>query len=389
MSEPIVPRLPDDRVDVVVLAQRVPVVQSRLLIELVSDIGSVQAMVVQQRRATFFPRLLDQVTGKARKQRHYLDQTVVRSQANTLAWVNELAARGAVTDLALRECAVHLRDLQVGLADTHQAVAQTRGQVGQLSGLIREIATVVDQELARQERRLDQQQRQLAQHEARLRLLESRLDHQDALLKLLATELVAQHHQLIQLQLRQHAWEAFSRSLARYRNGAYRGLPWLYQVTLFGSEIVAGACGQHEFASGDRIQREWLVEAILDDAASATAWIGGRPLEQLLDEACAEITDTDDRHLVAELLDDETPDLQPVPNRPLLVALALAIRYAAEPAALPDGRTPGQQALRDVRARGDELLESTMTVPEFVHRIVDELADAGAETRAWLADAHP
>jgi hypothetical protein len=386
VNRPIIPRLPDQRIDVAALTQRVPAVQSRLLIELVSDIRGVQAMTAQQRRDTrFFPRLLAQVTGRERKERLHATAALARSQASTLAWVNELAARSAASDLALRQCAVEIRSLQYELHDAKGLTEQVRAEVSGLSGLVSELATVVGDEIARQERRIDQHEWRLDHHESRIELLEGRLESHDVVLRAVAQELTAQHDFLSHLRLRQHAWEAFSRSLARYRNGAYRDLPWPYQITLFAGEVTAGPCGLHEHLSGDRVHREWLIEAILDDPAATSPWVGGRPLDGVLAEACEALPDEEDRQMVAELLAGGSPCGLSAVARPLFATLVRTVAYAAGEDAAPPAQA-ARRALAEARAEGGGLLETTMTPPEFVHRIIDEQADAGVEARERLAE---
>ncbi|GAB3155321.1 hypothetical protein GCM10027290_51250 [Micromonospora sonneratiae] len=394
MTEPVVPRRADNEVDIAELAQRVPVVQSQMFVELVSNIGKVQAVVASRRSETFFSWLVDQMTGRARAQDLDTVRSLALTQANTLAWVNELAARSAITDLALRETAVRLRVLQYDLAATRdearyasEVAERTAAEVSGLARLLGEMATVVHGELDRQERRLDLQQRRLDLQEKRMALLEARLDDQDLFLQAVADELDGQRRVLTHLRLRQYAWEAFSRSMSRYRAGAYRSLPWMYQVALLAREVAAGACGLHEFVTGDRIHRDWLVESILDDPDSVVAWSGTRSLVGLLDEACAALPDRDDRQMVAELLGAGPDADDGSAARPLSAVLARTMRYAAGVDRSGAARSPAADALDEVRSTADGLLETSLTVPEFVHRTVDEQADAGAEARARLGDA--
>ncbi|MFE7541651.1 diguanylate cyclase regulator RdcB family protein [Streptomyces platensis] len=198
----------------------VPLVDDRLLLEVLNDLHTADDLVRAKVREGFFARLLTQVTGRGRRRDVAVAGGLVGAQRGTLAWLSGLTERLTVTDLVVAEVAD-----EVGRVRTRVDQLNTRLEWAERG--IRDLALVLA-ELA------EQTGRGLAEHDERLCRVESR--------------------------------QAIDDAVRRWRHPRPDpDLGWLPGAMLLAREVAAGPAG--EFAAsgrGTHVEHE-VVERMLQD----------------------------------------------------------------------------------------------------------------------------
>lgn len=314
----------------------VPLVDDRLLLELLNDLHTADDLVRAKVHEGFFARLLAQVTGRARRQDLAVTGALVGAQRGTLAWLAGLTERLTVTDLVV--------------AEVTDEVAQVRDRVDQLDarlrwaeGGIRDLALVLA-ELA------EQTGRGLAQHDERLRKVESSL--------------------------------AIDEAVRRWRHPRpASNLGWLPGAALLAREVAAGPAGEFSGSKrGTHVERE-LVERMLQDPP--TPWYDGvKAVVGLLAEATRHLPSDDHRIMLAELLGEGVRDELARTRGPLSSALSKVALATSVRGVDPDAAA--RAALHSAVGSGTRYVAASLTAEELLRQLVSEQFSEAASRRSRL-----
>ncbi|MER5214138.1 hypothetical protein ABT063_27095 [Streptomyces sp. NPDC002838] len=306
------------------VARGVPLVDDRLLLEVLNDLHTADDLVRATVREGFFARLLAQVTGRGRRRDLIVTGGLVGAQRGTLAWLSSLTERLAVTDLVVAE----VTD-EVGRVRAHVDQLGTRLQWAERG--VRDLALVLA-ELA------EQTGRGLAEHDERLRRVESR--------------------------------QAIDDAVRRWRHPRPEpDLGWLPRAMLLAREVAAGPAG--EFAAsgrGTHVEHE-VVERMLQDPP--TPWYDGvRSVAGLLAAATRHLPSDDHRTMLAELLGEGvrkelTEARGPLTSALSKVALATGVRGVDPDAA-------ARTALRSAVGSGTRYVATSLSAEELLRQLVRE-----------------
>lgn len=305
--------------DVTALAQQIPAVEDRALLELVNGLTVAQAITADRRELGPAARIVGQILGSDRTGELLTLQALIDGQEALTRWVTEICDRGAITSLTVARIADHLR-LVLRTAESARDMAATLGEV----------------------------------LGAQLRALEESRARADAL---------------------SAAEQAFNASLAAWDAGrTYAAVPWPYQVILLARELAAGACGRLEPLTADNRYRVRITDGLV---ARLRASVGGHgfAIAEVLDESWPELR-TEQRWLVAEVLDVGLDRSLALPGCPLASVAATTMELAALP---EDARpsSPGRSAMSLGRRRQGRI-DGSATLPRFVERAVNEQLDAAS-----------
>ncbi|MYV57203.1 hypothetical protein [Streptomyces sp. SID3212] len=319
------------------VALGVPLVDDRLLLELLNDLHTADDLVRATVREGFFARLLGQVTGRRRRQDLAVTGALVGAQRDTLAWLSGLTTRLAVTDLVVAEVSDEV-------ARVREDVKGLDGRVRWAEGSIRELALVLG-ELA------EQTGRGLAGHDERLRKVESRLAIDDA--------------------------------VRRWRHPRPdAGLGRLFGAVLLAREVAAGPAGEFSDTARDAHVEQELVERMLQDPP--TPWYDGvRSVAGLLAEATRHLPGDDHRTMLAELLGAGLREELTRARGPLSTALSTA---AATTVRGTDPDAAATKALRGAVRNGTRYVAASLTAEELLRQLVGEQFTEAAARRSRLQE---
>lgn len=299
--------------DIAVLARQIPAIEDRVLFEVVRGLTVAQAVTADRRELGPTARIVAQILGGDRRGELLTLQALIDGQRALVSWVTEICDRGAITNLTIARIADHLR-LALRTAESARDTAARLGDV------------------------LD----------ARLQSVEASQVKADALS-------AAEHA----LNASLTAWDA---------GRTYAKVPWPYQVILLAREIAGGPCGQLEPFTGDGRYRVRAADAIAA-RLRGTAGEGGFAVTEVLDNSWPELR-TEQRWLVAEVLDIGLDGSLSLPGCPLASVAATAMELAA----LPDDvrpASPGRSAMALGRRRQGRI-DGSYTLPRFVENAVNE-----------------
>jgi hypothetical protein len=316
--------------DLAGLARRIPAVEDRTLLELVNGLTVAQSITADRRELGPAARIVAQVLGQDRSGELLTLQALIDGQQALTRWVTEICGRGAVTSLTLARTADHLRIAQ----RTAVAARDMAAGLGEVLG-------------------------------ARLLTLE--------MSQAKANALSAAEHAL---NASLTAWDA---------GRTYTALPWPYQVILLVRELAAGACGRLEPLTGDDRYRSRITDGIV--ARLRTTVTGpGFAIAEVFDASWPELR-TEQRWLVAEVLDVGLDGSLALPGCPLASVAATAMELAALP---EDARpsSPGRSAMSLGRRRKGRI-DGSATLPRFVERAVSEQMDAASAIWAQMEPQLP
>jgi hypothetical protein len=316
------------------VATGVPLVNDRLLIELVNELHTADDLSRGRGRETFFGRLLGRATGRARRRDQAIDEAVIGAQRRTVDWVKSLNARLAVTDLVVAEVSDELTQVSKRLDTVESVLTWTADGLRELANVVAELATQTSQVLD--------------DHERRLSALESK--------------------------------DAINEAIGRWRRPVPDpGLPWLVGAVLVAREVVAGPAGKHMFNFPEAGFGQLLTAKLLADPPQP--WYQGvRPVRVLLADAVAALPSDEHKQMVADLLGDGISERFAIKAGPLTAALARAAALAGYDGTPPD--EAARTALRDTLRSGDRFVFRSLSAEELVRQIVDEqFAEASRRRR--------
>ncbi|QDY77879.1 hypothetical protein [Streptomyces qinzhouensis] len=306
------------------IARGVPLVDDRLLLELLNDLHTADDLVRATAREGFFARLLAQVTGRGRRRDLVVTGALVGAQRGTLAWLSDLADRLAVTDLVVAEVTDEVTRVRDRVDRLEARLQWAEGGVDGLGVVLAKLA--------------EQTGRGLAEHDERLRRVESSL--------------------------------AVDRAARRWRHPRPGpNLGWLAGAILLAREVAGGPAG--EFAAskpGAGVERE-LAERMLQDPP--TPWYDDvRPLVNLLAEAARRLPSDEHRVMLAELLGEGVPAALTGARGPLSSALRKAALATTVEGVDPDAAAVA--ALRSAVGNGPDYVAASLSVEELVRHIIRE-----------------
>lgn len=312
------------------VARGVPLVEDRLLLELLRDLNQADDLSRARGREGFFTRLLGRVTGRAWTRDQAIGASMISAQRGTLDWVSGLSGKLAVTDLVVAEVAEELARTTSRIDTLESTLAWTVEGVKELAAIVSELASETSHALA--------------DHERRISDLESSRALNDAVRR----------------------WQ-------HPRAGI--GLPHLIRALLLAREVAAGPAGEYAFRfAGTGVERE-LTERMLTD--SPEPWYEGeRSLLAMLTEAVTELPSDQHQQMLAELLGAGLSGQFVAGAGPMTQSLAIAAARAAEAGETPRDAT--RRALRESLGSGNRFVFSSLSVEELLRQIVGEqFAEAG------------
>ncbi|MGV9311017.1 hypothetical protein ACWDR0_02335 [Streptomyces sp. NPDC003691] len=324
------------------VARGVPLVDDRLLLELLNDLHTADDLVRARAREGFFARLLAQITGHGRRQDLAVTGALVGAQRSTLAWLSELTERLTATDLVVAEVIDEVTRVNERVDRLDVRLQWAEGGVRRLTVLLAQLA--------------EQTGRGLAEHDERLRKVESSL--------------------------------AIDRAVRRWRYPRPDpDLGLLAGAVLLAREVAGGPAG--EFAAsnpGAGIQQE-LAERMLQDPP--VPWYDGiRPLTGLLAEAVRGLPGDEHRTMLAELLGEGVPAELTGARGPLSSALRKAALATTVAGVDPDAAA--EAALRATLGSGPDYVAASLSVEELVrHIIAEQFAEADSRRMRLLALGKP
>ncbi|MFC4049981.1 hypothetical protein ACFOY4_09830 [Actinomadura syzygii] len=321
--------------DLGVFAAGIPLVDDRVLLEMVEGLAVADDLTRFRRGQSRFARLMSSLSGRDWERRLLTTQNILDTQHGVVAWLTETVAQGALTNLVVARVAHHLEAVgQMALK------AETRSL--RTEGDLRELAALVG-ELAEECRRAFTGIRQVVDELGR------------------RTSAVQEFMGVTA------SWEAGRRG---------SGLPWLVRCVLLPRELASGSCGLAEHADGDRTHRrridDWLV-----------AGSKGRPrrviLPDLLDQTAAELGDPERRELVAAVLESGLGADLGLPAGPVVTALTTTLEMASLRRHVRPAR-PGHLGW-EIAHRRFPGLRSAYELDRLVTFAVDEQFDAALLAR--------
>ncbi|MBM9507942.1 diguanylate cyclase regulator RdcB family protein [Actinacidiphila acididurans] len=318
------------------VARGVPLVDDRLLLEVLNDLHTADDLVRTTAREGFFARLLAQVTGRARRRDLAVAGGLVGAQRGTLVWLTGLTERLAVTDLVVAEVTDEVGRIraEVNRLDTRLRSAEQG---------IRDLALILA-ELA------EQTGRGLAEHDERLRKVEARLAVDDA--------------------------------VRRWRHPRPDpGLGRLPRAVLLAREVAAGPAGEFAASGHSGYVEHDLVERMLQDPPAP--WYDGvRSVAGLLADAARQLPGDEHRIMLAELLGEGvhkelTGERGPLSSALSTVALATGVEGV-------DPEAAAKAALRGAVGSGARYVAASLSAEELLRQIVAEQFAEAAARRARL-----
>ncbi|WP_031512010.1 hypothetical protein [Streptomyces sp. NRRL F-5123] len=350
--------------DLRVLAERIPLVADRALVEIVNSTETAGHLADHRAGEGFFRRLWSKGTGADRKREVQGTQALARAQRLTVDLVRDLGEHLSFTNLNVALVSTRLDELARETEDSGLLARQSLGEVSELASVVASFMDITS-------RRLD--------------AVEQRLDTHAALLDVHAAALLELERRQVHGELWQNSRDTVDALMRKWRTyGAYRSLPWPVQALLLARQLAAGKPGEHEAATGDREWRERLTDELLADPGygelrEALGWRERLPLAALLSHVLAGLPGADDRLMVAELLGAGLPPGLRPPHGPLALVTARTLELAVL-------RPQEQQAHLIHQARQDTFAEcltrpGAMTAQEFVRWAVEEQADAARAAR--------
>jgi hypothetical protein len=323
--------------DLRALLRTIPVADDRILLELANSLSVAEDLTRYRREQTVFGRIIDSLTGKDRANELLTTQHLVRSGQALVSWVTATTKGSAVTNLAVTRVARHLKATQHRLVAAEQLGLRTAAELDGLGQLVAEIQRECD---------------------ARLTELEQ---------------------WRIETTLRITAREVFESAVGRWHaERSYTGLPWAFQVVLLAREIATGPCGDWAQVSGDDSYQERLVNSILvDPRTKQTPQSFVLPI--LVEDSTKMLSSTDERLMVAELMDVGLDPSLALPSRPLIAIIATTLELSTLPESARPQR-PAETALALTRRRHG-WVDGTADVTSFVQQVVAEQAYAARSSR--------
>jgi hypothetical protein len=316
------------------IADQIPLVTGRVLLELANGLTVSSALTADRQRQGIIAQLAAAVTGRDRQAQLMTLRNLVDGQHALTEWLVEVSSRGAVTNLALAQATAYLREMGRIAADARASGRVLGADLQALSAVVAEVAEVCAE----------------------------RLSELEAWRTEISLHLAAQH--------------SFETTVERWQAGrSYAGLPWPYQVLLLAREVAAGPCGRWEFEHGTAgygtaeygVRLADRIVAHLKDHAAPTQ---GFVLATLLDDSWPRLPLADQRMLIADLLDAGLEQGLALPGRPLAATAALTMELAALPAATMPAQ-PARVALELARHRHG-WLDGSATFAGFVRTAVQE-----------------
>jgi hypothetical protein len=316
------------------IAAGVPMVDDRLLMELVNELHTADDLSRGRGRETFFARLLGRVTGRVRKRDQAIDEAMIGAQRRTVDWVKGLNTRLAVTDLVVAEVSDELTRVSKRLDIVESVLTWTADGLRELANVVAELVTQTSQNLD--------------DHERRLSWLESK--------------------------------DAISEATGRWRRPVRDpGLPWLVGAVLVPREVAAGPAGKHMLNFPEAEFSQLLAGKMLADPPQP--WYQGvRPVRALLADAVAALPSDQHQQMIADLLGDGAGGRLAIKAGPLTASLARAAALAGYDGAPPD--EAAKAALRETLGSGDRFVFGSLSAEELVQQIIDEqFAEASRRRR--------
>jgi hypothetical protein len=284
--------------DLNLLAERVPLVTDRVLLELANGLTVASALTAERQSRGFIARLAAQVTGRDHQAQLMTLRSLIDGQQAITEWLNEVTARGAITDLALAHVTAYL-------SETSRVVAGTQARGLVLAADIQGVSETLASLSAACAKRLDD--------------LESWRD---------------------EVTLYLSAQRAFESATERWQAGrSYAELPWPYQVLLLAREVAGGPGGWWDYTHGPEFSAR-LTDRIVTRLNGTVGSAGNLLLVALLDEACEQVPDVRQRQFLAEMLDVGLDPGLALPGGPFTTTAALTMELGA----LPEFARPGQPA---------------------------------------------
>ena len=317
------------------IAQGVPLVDDRLLLELLNDLHTADDLVRATVREGFFARLLGQVTGRTRRRDTAVKGALVGAQRDTLAWLSSLTGRLTVTDLVVAEITDEVARIRKDVEGLGDRLRWAEDGIRELALVLAELA--------------ERTGRGLAEHDERLRRIEGRLAVDDAVRR----------------------WR---------RPRPDPGLGRLFGAVLLAREVAAGPTGEFTGTEhGTHVEQE-LVDRMLREPPAP--WYDGvRSVAGLLAEATRLLPGDNHRLMVAELLGEGLWDEQTRARGPLSTALS---RAAATTLRGADPDAAAGAALRGAVGNGTRYVAGSLTAEELLRQLVGEQFAEAAARRSLL-----
>jgi hypothetical protein len=322
--------------DIEQLAADIPIVDDRMLLEVVNGITIGRSMGA--RNNGFFGRLAERMTGRHQQGTDAALDGLAEGQQGLMAWLTELSSQTAVSNFALARALRHSRQMA-------NALHRIEKNTGQLSEQLREVES----------------------------LLARTIEHFDQRL----TEV---EHRLARAELNDAAMKSFMGLVSSWKSGRrYAGMPWVFQVALLSREMVSGPCGELEHRTGERTYRDLLADEIIGHKSTDAAIDSSPTVRRLVEAGIFAVPDEQRRLMLAELLDAGLNPRLALPGRPLSATITTALELSSLPTASRPAH-PAAVALSLARMRLGPL-EGTTDPRSFVTRLIREQADSAQEYR--------
>jgi hypothetical protein len=299
------------------IARGTPLVDDRLLLELLNELHTAGDVQAAEARQSFFQRLLDGVTGRDRRRARFIHANVVGVQEKTVAWLTDVTRRQAVSALVVAEVCDETRKVRDRFDATHALGERTADKVAELSKVVAETIGVV------------------SDHERRIERLEAK-DHLED-------------------------------SVRRWRRSKNSGeLPWLVAGILLAREVAVGPAGDYAYHVPDSGMAERLVDDMLHDPPRP--WFEGtRSLAKVMAETRRSLPTEDHRLMVAELLGVGVPE--PFANIRGTFTASVATSMELPVGSVDDA---ARTALMRHSDSGTDFLPESLPIEQLVRRIVEE-----------------
>ncbi|QJT04657.1 hypothetical protein G9272_33755 [Streptomyces asoensis] len=266
----------------------------RVLLELVNGIGVASSVTADRSGMGVMGRLIANVTGQDHEAQILTFRHLINGQQALVQLSVEANLRSGVTDLALARVSTHLKSVK-------EVTLAVRDEHDELAGMVGELIQECD---ARDE--------YLSRVGQRLSIVELRMAADD-FLEIAVTD----------------------------AERVLDGVPWPYQVILLARQLASGPCGQWDAKQGDTGYRTRIANAVadaIDEVRQAPRH--GVQLEGIIDTSWRVLSRTDERRLLAELLDVGLNPQLALAHGPLTQMAALTMELAS----LPDDSRPDRPA---------------------------------------------
>ncbi|MGW1275933.1 hypothetical protein ACWD4V_03120 [Streptomyces tsukubensis] len=320
------------------IARGVPLVDDRLLLELLNDLHTADDLTRARAREGFFARLLAQVTGHSRRRDLAVTGALVGAQRGTLAWISELTDRLAATDLVVAEVTDEVTRVNHRVDRLDARLQWAEGGVRDLGIALAKLA--------------EQTGRGLAEHDERLQRVESTL--------------------------------AVDRAVRRWRHPRPDpNLGRLAGAMLLAREVAGGPAGEYAASKpGAGVEHE-LAERMLQDPPEP--WYDGiRPIVGLLAESTRTLPGDESRIMVAELLGEGVPEALTGTRGPLSSALRKTALATTVEGVDPDAAAVA--ALHTATGNGSDYVAPSLSAEELVRQIIREQFTEADSRRSRLRE---